>query len=600
MSEIKYTELDFVKIKNNLKNFLKSQEKFKDYNFDGAGVSVLLDLLAYNTAYNGFYLNMVANEMFLDSAVLRNNIVSRAKHLNYTPKSRICLKAIVDIEIIPSEGPAPLDPNPVSIFLDKSHKFYTVVDGKKYNFTPIKSHLITPDAQGKYIARDVELIEGQKLIHTWIYDESDLNQKFIIPNANIDTTQLKVTIQASETNPSISLFTEHKDFNELNPESKVYFLQEHTDETYEILFGDGVVGKKLQTGNVIKVEYVVSTGNIAVGATKFIPTSKIGGYEGSYVRIKAAASGFIEKESIESIKKLAPLAYDAQNRAVTKLDYETLIKKDIASVQYLRVWGGEEDINPQYGKVFISIKPYTGLTLSEDQKQSLIQTYIRPRNPISIEVIIVEPEYIRIQTETQILYRSSETILSESDIKNKVLSQIRNFRETELNGFDADFRYSRFVNVVDSADPVIRGNLTNIKMKYRIFPPLNVPTKFDIRLNNSIDTGDATNNTSSINSTGFIYKGVLTYIGDDGKGILYLYRIVNDQKVIIENNIGTVNYLDGNILLNSLLVQSIPEQKDYIDLVITPEIQDIDATRSQILLLEDEDIKLFTRDLSRR
>lgn len=598
MPQTKYTELDFTKIKDNLKTFLKSQEQFKDYDFDGAGISVLLDLLAYNTAYNGFYLNMLASEMFLDSAILRDSVVSRAKHLGYTPRSVRSTIAKINIEVFPSSGPGPT--NPSSILIDTNQKFYSVVDNKKYIFTPTKSILIEPNA-GKYIAEGVEIIEGTRLTHRWTFDASaTVKQRFIIPNANVDTTQLKVTVQESANNTAIKLYNLHTDLNELGPDDAVYFLQESTDNKYEIVFGDGVVGKALVDGNIIAVEYIVSSGDAPIGSKKFTPVTKIGGYDVSSITTVSPANGYIEQESIDSVKRLAPLAFDAQNRAVTKLDYETLIRKDIPSIQYLRVWGGEDNVPPQYGRVFVSLKPYTGLSFSTDQKAELINTYIRPRNPISIEVIIVEPDYLRLQVESLIQYRSTNTTLTEADIKSKVQAAIAEFRTTELNGFDADFRYSKFVQAIDDADPVIEGNLTNIKMKYRIYPPFNVPTKFEIKLNNSIDRGDVANGLSSIESSGFIYKGILTYVGDDGKGSLFLYRIVNDQKVIIQSDIGTVDYDIGEIILDGFLVQSIPDSKDYVDFVVTPKVQDVESLRNQILLMEDEDIILATKDLSKK
>jgi hypothetical protein len=597
MPQIKFTELDFTKIKDNLKIFLKAQDQFKDYDFDGAGVSVLLDILAYNTAYNGFYLNMLASEMFLDSAVQRDSVVSRAKHLGYTPRSVRSTVATVDIEIFPSQGPG--NPNPSSVYVDLNQRFYSIVDNQRYTFSPTKSFLIQPNA-GKYIAKDINLIEGIRLTHRWTFSASgSVQQRFIIPNANVDTTQLKITVQDSASTPVIKLYNLHEDLNEIGPDDQVYFLQENTNSRYEIVFGDGAIGKALIDGNIVIAEYVVSSGGSALGSKRFLPLTKIGGYDFSVITTTVAASGYVDQESVDSVKKLAPLAYDAQNRAVTRLDYETLIKKDIPSIQYLRVWGGEDQVPPQYGRVFVSLKPFTGLTLSEDQKVSLINTYIRPRNPISIEVVIVEPEFLRLQVNCLIQYRSSNTTLSEADIKNRVQIAIEDFRATELNDFDSDFRYSKFIQAIDAADAAITGNLTTINMKYRIFPPFNVPTKFEIKLNNPVDRGDSANGLSAITSSGFIFKGILTYVGDDGQGSLYLFRIVNDQQVIIQRNVGTVNYVLGDIQLDGFLVQSIPGGKDYVDLTIMPKVQDIESLRNQILLMEDEDILLATKDLSR-
>lgn len=596
MPETKYTELDFAKIKENLKKFLKSQDRFKDYNFDGAGISILLDLLAYNTAYNGFYLNMLASEMFLDSAIQRDSVVSRAKHLGYTPRSARSAIAKVDIEIFPSSGPGPTAP--ANILIPISQTFYTIVDSKQYFFSPKAPVLIQP-VDGLYKASDVELIEGVRLTHRWTYDASaSPRQRFIIPNANIDSTQIQVNVQDAETSSGKRFFKLYKDLTEVTSESQVYFLQETNDNKYEIVFGDGIIGERLEDGNVIIVDYLVSTTDKAVGAKKFLPVTKIGGYAQATITTVEPAKNPSEQESIESIKRLAPLTYDAQNRAVTRLDYETLIKKDVPSVEYLRVWGGEDNEPPQYGRVFVSLKPFAGTTLSEDAKAELINTYIRPRNPISIEVIIVEPDYMRIKVDTTVLYRSSNTTSSAAEIQTEVFSAIQEFRASQLNGFDADFRYSKFIASIDSADESIEGNTTVINLKYRIEPPFNVPTKYEIKLNNAISKGDAANAESSINSSAFIYKGVITFVGDNGKGSLYLYRIVNDQKVIIQADIGSVNYADGVIILDAFLVQSIPNGLDFVDFTVELENFDINSLRNQILLLEDEDISIAIKDLS--
>lgn len=597
-SNARIVELDFLQVKENFKNFLKSQSQFNDYNFDGAGLSILLDVLTYNTSYLAFYLNQVASEMFLDSAQLRSSVVSRAKHLGYTPRSVRSARAFVDITIDPTLGP--LSPNPASILIPTTQEFSTIVDAKTYYFTPIRSVLINP-VSGVYKASNVELIEGKRLSFRWTVDStSSLKQRFIIPNANIDTSVLVVKVQESATNPSTKIFTLNDDITEITSESQVYFLQETDGGKYEIYFGDGTVGQKLNDGNIVIVEYIVSSGEAVLGAKSFAAVNKVAGYNSYSIKTVSVAADFYEQEDIDSIKLLAPLNYEAQNRAVTKGDYETLIKKDIPSIQYVRVWGGEDNDPPEYGRVFVSLKPFTGLSLSEDQKQNLINTYIRPRNIISLEVQIIEPDYLFLQVESVVLFRSRNTTLTDVDIQTAVKNAILSFSARELNGFDADFRYSKLVEAIDDADSSIQGNLTSIKLKYRIFPPFNRPTKYDIKTNNALSKGDATNGISSINSTGFIFRGIQTFISDDGKGSLYLYRLVNDQKVVVQAGIGQVDYDTGRIILNALEVQSIPNGQDFIDFILTPAKNDVTALREQILLLEEDDIGIAVEDLSKR
>jgi hypothetical protein len=596
MSKLNYTELDFNKIKENFKEFLRSKTEYSDFDFDGSGWSILLDILAYNTSANAFYLNMVGNEMFLDSAVLRESIVSRAKHLGYTPRSRRSAAATVDVEIFPAFGPG--NPNPGSIFLSTDEQFFTLIDSVKYYFYPKVAQTIIPQA-GKYIARGVELIEGLKLTHRWNVDLSlSVKQRYIIPNANVDTTTITVKVQESNTNPSQKVYRLHEDLTKITKDSLVYFLQEVDGGKFELRFGDGVVGKALETGNILIVEYQVSSADVVNGAKVFTPSFKLAGYDKSKVTLVTPAQFGTERESDESIKLLAPLNYDSQNRAVTRTDYETLIKKDVPQAKYVRVWGGEDNDPPEYGKVFVAIQPMSGFAFSADQKQNIINSLIRPRNVVSVQTVIVEPDYLSIVPSIKVMFTSRTTALTANDIKNLVLQTIRNFREKELNGFDSDFRYSKFVRAIDESDESISGNLTSITLKYKIIPPFNVPTKFDFTLNNKLSRGDAKNDISSITSSGFIYRGVLTYIGDDGGGALYLYRIVNDKRVIIQRNIGTVNYETGRILINSLSVQSIPNDIEHISIYAKPLKNDVEALRNQILLIEDDDILIGVEDLS--
>jgi hypothetical protein len=283
MSKLNYTELDFNKIKENFKEFLRSKTEYSDFDFDGSGWSILLDILAYNTSANAFYLNMVGNEMFLDSAVLRESIVSRAKHLGYTPRSRRSATATVDVEIFPAFGPG--NPNPGSIFLSTDEQFFTIIDSVKYYFYPKVAQTIIPQA-GKYIARGVELVEGLKLTHRWNVDLSlSVKQRYIIPNANVDTTTITVKVQESNTNPSQKVYRLHEDLTEITKDSLVYFLQEVDGGKFELRFGDGVVGKALETGNILIVEYQVSSADVVNGAKVFTPSFKLAGYDKSTVTV---------------------------------------------------------------------------------------------------------------------------------------------------------------------------------------------------------------------------------------------------------------------------------------------------------------------------
>ena len=615
MAEMKFSELDFLQIKENLKTYLKSQSKFKDYNFDASGISTLLDLLAYNTAYNGFYLNMIASEMFLDSAYMRDNVVSRAKALGYVPSSRRGLSAMIDIEFdFNAQGTKYIGQDPGAGFLLlKKDSFYCVVDTARYLFNPKTEVFVEPLGNRKYIARNVQLIEGKRLTYKWNVDtSSDLKQRYIIPNANVDVSTLQVTVSDTSTSTAKYPYTEFKDLTDLGPEDQIFFLQETSGEKYEMIFGDGILGKQLADGNVIEIEYIVPTNSNAFGVTKFFPVNqKIGsawngvGVDTPIIKVvsKIAAKDYSEKESIESIKYSAPRMYDAQNRAVTRNDYEILLKKDMSTIepkiQYLRVWGGEENDPPHYGKVFCAVKPVQGLRINEAEKKKIIEEYVRPKNIVAVEVEIVEPDYIGLTVSASVNYFRSKTKNTEDHIKSLVLDKIIQFRNISISGFDSDLRLSKLMNQIDLADPSIESNSTQITLKYQILPTIGKKFNLTIPLSNPISKGDAANNTRAIKSDPFYFLSMLVIIGDDGRGNLSLYRANSFANQAPLANIGTVNYETGQIKIQNLIVDSIPAYKNYINLYTTPRNMDVIAYRNQILLLDDADISIQVTDLDR-
>ena len=599
MSDIKYTELDFAKIKENLKNYLKNQDQFKDYDFDGSSISVLLDVLAYNTGYNGFYLNMVANEMFLDSASLKSSVVSRAKHLGYTPRSVKTLSAKVNFKVKYANA----ENIPSSLLLSKNTEFQTSVDDTRYRFYPRNSVYLTKESDLVYVANNIEIIEGKPLTYEWTVDKTNpLKQRYIIPNDNVDLSTLKVSVQESASDTGKVSYKKSDDINVLSPDDAVYFLDQYDDSKYEISFGDDILGKDVQNGNIILIEYMVSSGDGALGASSFnVPIApNLITYPDDTVTITTidTAKGYRDQEDIESIKLTAPRYYDSQNRAVTKYDYETLIKKDVAIVDHLRVWGGEENDPPEYGKVFCAIKPITGYSLNEDDKKNIIEAFIKPRNVLAVEVVLVEPEYIRLILNTKVNFFSNKTTKTIADIKSDVSSSIKKYKDQNLIGFDADFRHSKLTRVVDQTDTSIESNITDVTIKYRIIPSLNSKNNIIIKLNNSIDTGDSKNGVSSIDSSEFYLKNTKVRISDNGSGVLFLYYYSGDRKVVINSNVGSVSYESGEITLTDLVVTKIVDS-NHIDLYIKPEENDVIVLRNQVLLIEDSDINVDVIDLTK-
>lgn len=613
MSEIKYTELDFALIKQNLKDYLKSQSKFKDYNFDGSSMSVLLDILAYNTAYNSFYLNMAANEMFLDSAALKENVFSRAKHLGYTPRSTTSLLAKVDVQVtFQSDEHAALVPSNFS--LSRNQEFYTNSNDTRYTFFPKNSVFFDKTGTRTWVAKNVELIEGKRFTHSYTVDNTaPLKQRYVIPNSGVDTSTLIVNVRENSTSSNSSAFFLSTDINLLKSDTPVYFLQPYAFDgnLYEILFGDNILGKGVTTGNIITIEYIASTGSGANGASVFKTGSLLTSLDNpSLVTIAAAAtssvttlisaSGYSDPESIDSVKLLAPRYYESQNRAVTKSDYETLILKDVPLVESVRVWGGEENDPPEYGKVFCAIKPKTGSALNTEDKNRIINSFIRPRNLVSLEVVVIEPEYIGLTLDVQVNYNSAKTVLSADSIKSKVLAAIQTFKSENISGFDSDFRFSQFTNYIDNADDSIVSNITEVGIKYNIIPTLNTRNKISIVLNNEIDTGDYLNLKSSIVSSTFLLNNNSVSLSDDGKGRIFLYYTSADsKKVIINDSVGTVSYDTGKIVIEDLLISSIPNNQNYISFFIKPKYNDIIALRNQMLIMDNSDISIDVVDISK-
>jgi len=598
MTHVKYDKLDFDTIKSNLKQFLKSQEQFKDYNFEGSSLSILLDVLAYNTAYNGFYLNMLSSEMFLDSAAMRESIISRAKHLGYVPRSVNSLRATINISIDVSSVANPQG----RIYINRDTEFTTAVDNKKYTFIPERSLYLELNSAKRYATTGLTLIQGTRLKHQYVIDlNAPLKQHYVIPNALVDLSTLVVTVKQSATNSAEEVFTQAKDINLLSPKLPVYFIQPYGDGLYEVVFGDGILGKGLETGNIVTLDYIASSGDGAKNAKTFVPAKLLSPDASGRTTITCtqAASNYVGPESNDSIKLVAPRAYAAQNRAVTKLDYETILKKDIPIIEHLRVWGGEENDPPIYGKVFCSIKPISGFELNTDDKKRLIDNYIKPRSILSLDVELVEPEYIYITTNTTVNYFADKTNKQDGDLKKIVVDGIKNFKIANLSGFDADFRHSKLVRTIDSLDSAIESNTTDVKIKYRLVPPFYTYFNKDITLNNAIDTGDAKNNNSAINSTEFIYKGTSVKLADDGLGKLYLYYTLNNTRVIVNNNVGTVDYANGKIHIENIYVDRIPRDQIYIDIFIKPKNDDVISLRNQILRLEEEDITVSTVNLNK-
>lgn len=599
MTNRKFDKADFDGIVENLIEYLSSQSQFRDYNFEASGIRTIIELLAYNTQYQLFYLNQVSNESFLDSAILRESVVSIAKHIGYKPQTPRSSRANLNLVVETT-----YENSPEILQIGTQDIFITYVDGRKHTLTPVIDYSVNASkfldgekTKYRYVFDDIELIEGKRLIHTFTVNTSDPNQKFILPNKNIDETSLFVTVKESQTSNIQIGFKQHVDLNEVTKDSNIFFLQETNLGYLELIFGDGVIGKKLDNGNIIEISYVISSGDVIYNASniKFQqPTGILNRSNSTFIETTTRnATLYTEAESIQSIKKKAPLAYKSQNRAVTKTDYENLLTKDLTDAEFLRVWGGEENDPPQNGIVFISAKPKNRISYSTQEKENILNNLVKSRSIISVESRFVDPEIINLNIISTVRYDTNTTSKNSGQIKSAILNSIYNYRTQYLTGFDVDFRYSNLSNSIDGADASILSNTTQLKLRYRIVPSFNIAKNYSIDFNNQIDYGNSLNSVYSIDSTGFIFNGKLTYIRDNGFGQLDYYRIISGKKVIIKENVGTVDYFNGKLYLENIFIQGLDGGVNYLDIYATPQRRDILAEKNQIIVLDDSDISIF-------
>lgn len=485
-SQTSLVGLDFDTIKSNLKTFLKSQDTFKDYNFEGSGLSVLLDVLAYNTQYNSFYLNMVANEMFLDTALQRSSVVSHAKLLNYTPRSSTSPSAFVDV-IVNNVTSGSLTLPAYTNFMSES------IDGVNYNFVTANSITVNANTTSNTVTfTNVELKQGIPSTFSYVVNStSNPNYIFEIPDSNVDTNTIRVTVGESTSNTYYETYVKSSSFLSLNSDSKVYFIQEAINGNYEIYFGNGILGKKLKDGNIVSISYITTQGNMSSGANNFVMMDNISGFSSVTVNGKIAAYQGSEKESIDSIKLQAPKSFAAQNRGVTKNDYITLLQQNSVGVTFdaVNVWGGEENNPPVYGQVFVCFKPSGAYTLTETQKQKLINDVIKPISVVTVEPKIVDPDYTFIKINANVVYDPSKTNLLPSQIEELVKETITNFGSFTLNTFNSTFMSSELTTEIKLSHPSIVTSELSIQLQKKFYPNLTTPTTYNFYFGTELDRG---------------------------------------------------------------------------------------------------------------
>jgi hypothetical protein len=493
-NRLRVTELDFDTIKENLKNYLRQQTEFQDYDFEGSGLNILLDVLAYNTHYNAYYLNMVANESFLDTAILRGSVVSHAKSLGYVPHSRKPAVANVNISVTTTSADTTQ-----SLTLPFGYPLQSnLIDNRSYRFNVMEE--ITVSRTGnQFLFENIPVKEGQIVNYVYTYNQQT-NPKalFVIPELNVDTTSLKVLVQPSPTNSYVETYTLATDVLNVDSSSIVYFLQEGRDGKYEIYFGDDVIGKSIVDGSLVRISYLTTNGNAADRANQFIPLLPISAYGNIDVVVNEVASGSSERETVDSIKYSAPLQFTTQNRLVTYRDYESYIKKNYPSIDSVSVWGSEDDVPPSYGKVILSLKPKKDFYISELEKQRIIDEILKPKSIIAIQTEIRDPEYLYLLLNNYVAYDKRKTTDTEEQIKSKIRTAVALYRERNLNKFGGRFVLSKLQESVDDTnDAAIIGCETSVKLQKRFEPVIGETRNYEINFGVPLHRGTLTNRLTS-------------------------------------------------------------------------------------------------------
>lgn len=492
-TNLRVTELDFDQIKTNLKNYLKAQSEFSDFDFDGSGMSVLLDILAYNTHYMGMYLNFVSNEMFLDTAQLRSSIMSLAKLTNYIPTSMRGAKATVSVLVTPEGGESTA---PSSLLLPKYTRFFTApIEGTSYSFLNTQSHIAYKGINNTYAFNNIELIQGEEVTQTYTVTQENTKRRFLIPSANIDTSTLIVSIKESDVDNTTTVYTYAGDFNDIKANSTVYFIEENSESngTYTIYFGDGYIGKRPVNNNVVQLTYLDTSGPYANKAQEFTAVDGVNGYTANVdVTTIFAASGGSEKETTEEIRYRAPIYYTTQNRAVTKEDYAALIQKDYPYIESVSVWGGDENEPPVYGKIFVSLKPRENYELSLIEKERIVDEIIRSRSVMTVTPEIIDPDYTYLKVNVRVNYNPNLTTKSQAQLIEDVKNTIVAYRNNDLKRFDSTFRKSKLQRLIDNTDVSIISSSVDILVQKQFLPTPFIPTNYTFNFNMPLSKGDFT------------------------------------------------------------------------------------------------------------
>ncbi len=674
-TNIQIADLDFATIKQNFITYLQGQNTFKDYNFAGSGLSVLLDVLAYNTQYNAYYLNMVGNEMFLDTALLRNSVVSHAKLLNYVPRSNIAPSAVINVAFYGVTSS--------SVTIPKFTNFMSeAINGINYNFVTMDSTTVNTDANNNVYFNNLTIYEGTPVNYSFTVDSTtNPNYIFEIPDAGIDTNTLSVTVQTSGSNTAYQVFTKAQDYSAVSSNSAVYFLQEGLNGNYDIQFGDGILGQQLSDGNIIYVSFISTNGTASLGANNFVLVDSISNSSNVSVTAVSSATNGQDKETIDSIKFTAPKSYAAQGRAVTKDDYITALQTNNIGISFdaVNVWGGQENNPPVYGQIFICLKPSGSYSLTDTQKQRLITDVLNPISVVTVVPTIVDPDYNYLKLTINATYNPRLTTLTTSQIQQLITNAVNSYASQYLNTFNSTFSSSLLNYIISQIDPSIIASEISLNVQKKFFPLTTGSNSYELNFGIPLQRGILTSGISSlptlefrdpINPTntitgvyveevpsysagidsiniinpgfGYLYPPIINIVGDGtgatanasivngsisainkinsgnnytqaavviandprdttGKlgsaipiiqgqyGTLRSYYYNNGTKTILNNNVGTVDYVNGIINLNSFNPVWIDNPLGQLTITANPTTTIISSTYDKIITIDPYD-----------
>ena len=558
MPLVNFSNVDFDQIKTSIKDYLRTNSNFTDYDFEGSNLSAIVDTLAYNTYITSYNANMVTNEVFIDSATLRENVVSLARNIGYVPRSRKSAKATISFSVNASNTTAVTLTLKAGIVLTTAEKF----GGNSYTFAIPDDVTVPVLSTGFAHFDDLDVYEGTYINQTFTVSSRNPNQRFVLPNPGIDTDLIRVIVKDNETSSVKDKFEKFDSLFNVKADSRVWFLQEIENERYEVLFGDGIFGQKVEEPNFIEASYITSSGAEANGLSQFSYAGRLVGNDGqsvtsgvSLIYTSSPSSGGSSIESIESVKKYAPQIYASQNRAVTASDFEALVPRIYAEAESVSAYGGEELTPPRYGEVFISVKPYNGVYLSSAIKEN-IKTELRKYSCAGIITEILDLKYLFVETTSTVYYDTSKAA-SGNGVKTHILNNIINYaNSSQLNKFGARFKYSKFLGIIDNSQASVTSNITTVAMRRDMEPRLNTYTEYEICFGNRIHVGSEDG--YNIKSSGFYVNGIsdCVYLGDlPGSdlltGTVFLFKLNSPtQPVVVKRAIGTIDYKKGEIKLN--------------------------------------------------